>query len=765
MWKLTKIKATNICAFRELDYTIDQGHSTLVFGANLDNDGQGSNGSGKSALIEAIAIGFTGDSLRKVKADEIINDFANEATVVMELANNETGSSLVVERQLSRTGSQSIKILMDGNQVTMPSVNDYNKCVLDTIGISRDDLFSNYILSKHKYSSFLNASDRDKKELINRFSNGSLVDEALSHLGKDITEVKQQLDIEERAVAACQGRVDAVKALVDEASTNFEIRENRKNEIISAHNEAIGKLREKIRLNSQHIAVAKEKIEICETISSQLTLAEESSMGITEAYETILKVFEGSQFKLEKDYAEQANDIAENLQRSIQALEASNVEAEVLNAEYLRLVEAHEDIVTHQQQIEASNKPVIKDLEERINDLNEEIRELNASYDAFCDTLKGHSEHLSQLEVMLAGTITCPNCSHKFLLDGSKSIEETQREAEEVRKLISEATTNRNSTSKRIKDSEKAIRIFRSELSDIAEIKQKLSEMVQESLSRASEIDRKIAVTTRELRIERERRDDLMDKTIKLRTEMFNEAFSAVDLTNSNAQTAVDFLGTEIENSLSSITSYEEAIAEVSSASIDSTLASLQATLDTHSATLEQAIGVRDHSAAILLNLTQQEVRFKEFKTFLANTKINALGTLTNKFLEQFGSDLRLIFSAYTTLRSKKVNEKISLSVVRNGIDCGSFGKMSQGEQCRINLASILALQELTNSNCEDGKGLDLLVLDEILDATDELGLASMFDALNKLNITALIVSHGLTQENYPHKITVKKQNGISTIG
>ena len=53
MWKLRSIYAENLCAFRELDYTPLQGVTTLVFGNNLDNDSQKSNGSGKSALIEA----------------------------------------------------------------------------------------------------------------------------------------------------------------------------------------------------------------------------------------------------------------------------------------------------------------------------------------------------------------------------------------------------------------------------------------------------------------------------------------------------------------------------------------------------------------------------------------------------------------------------------------------------------------------------------------------------------------------------------------
>lgn len=115
-------------------------------------------------------------------------------------------------------------------------------------------------------------------------------------------------------------------------------------------------------------------------------------------------------------------------------------------------------------------------------------------------------------------------------------------------------------------------------------------------------------------------------------------------------------------------------------------------------------------------------------------------------------------------MKSGKVRDKISVSLLRDGVDCGSFEKFSAGERVRVELASILSMNQLTNLNCEDGKGLDLLIADEVLDSADEQGLASVFKALNQTQITSLVVSHGLTNEGYPNKITITKSNGISSI-
>ena len=115
-------------------------------------------------------------------------------------------------------------------------------------------------------------------------------------------------------------------------------------------------------------------------------------------------------------------------------------------------------------------------------------------------------------------------------------------------------------------------------------------------------------------------------------------------------------------------------------------------------------------------------------------------------------------------MKSGKIRDKISISLIRDGVDCGSFDKFSEGEKARVNLANILAMHKLTNVNCAEGRGLDLLVLDEILDATDESWLANIFEALNSLQITSLVVSHGNIAENYPYKLVVNKQNGVSFI-
>ena len=71
--KISKLKIKNFYSFRDtsLDFSHYEG-LTLIKGVNKDNFG--SNGSGKSALLEAVFFGLTGKTVRKSTEVAIINN-------------------------------------------------------------------------------------------------------------------------------------------------------------------------------------------------------------------------------------------------------------------------------------------------------------------------------------------------------------------------------------------------------------------------------------------------------------------------------------------------------------------------------------------------------------------------------------------------------------------------------------------------------------------------------------------------------------------
>lgn len=309
MWHLKSIHAKNLCSFLELDYSPKQGAATLIFGNNLDSDSQNSNGSGKSALIEAIAIGLTGEPLRKVNADEIINDTKDEATIGIVLTNDVLGEQMTVNRRLSRKQPQQIQIVKqsgpydtDTEEINQATVADYNKYILDQIGLSKDDIFGNFILTARKYKSFLASSDKEKKELINRFSNGVMVDQSIEELHVDMEPIEAEMKEADKEVATCTGRVEALGTEIEKAINESAERKASNESRIKNWTELIAQKRADIRTTNDNINKIDESLGRLDDLDAEMQELEKSDRGVKESLQVIANQLKTNDLALTTDY-------------------------------------------------------------------------------------------------------------------------------------------------------------------------------------------------------------------------------------------------------------------------------------------------------------------------------------------------------------------------------------------------------------------------------------------------------------------------------
>lgn len=769
MWKLNNIYAKNLCAFKELDYTLKQEYTTLVFGNNMDNDSQVSNGSGKSALIEAIAIGLTGETLRKIKMDEIINDAENEAIVKLGLNNAELGKSLVISRTISRKSPQAISVEIvdkDGNaeSIVQASVADYNKYVLETLGLSKDDIFSNFILSKHKYSSFLSSSDRDKKDLINRFSNGIMVDESIEVLQHDTEPVAEELTQAELKVAGIKGGIDTLEEQIQNAINKSLENTSTKAQRIEEWTQSIANKRAYIREQKEQITQLEQSLSKLDAVYNRISDLEGSDKSLDDCYENIVALFAPTNLKQISDYREniaKANKKLATLQQSLK-----NTEAEIKqhDKDCAKQKKAHDKLVKEFEKFSVSYDGKLKEVTVRIDNLLASVKALNNANDALNKQYRTISSRIAAIKNILGGVITCPKCKHEFLLDPDADLlllrEELKSKDAELQDIDAEISSNQEKIDVDTANGKK----FREEQNDLIAKKSEWSAKVTESQSNVDSLVRKSSELSCDIASINSQIALVNNLIESARNDMFDEAYDIVDDETNKCENSKKQCETNIANAEGAIESYEESIRDIEHAAENDIVETLKESKAKREKELELAIKDKEQIEQKLAAYRKQEATFIEFKTHLANSKIEALSQMTNEFLEAINSDIRISFSGFTVLKSGKVRDKISISLIRDGVDCGSFDKFSEGEKARVNLANILALHKLTNVNCQDGKGLDLLVLDEILEACDAAGLANMFNALNNLQITSLVVSHGNVAENYPYKLIINKKNDISYI-
>lgn len=773
MWKLKSIEAENLCAFRSLAYTLQQGVTTLIFGNNKDNDSQQSNGAGKSALLECIAVGLTGSPLRKIRTEEIINDAAEQCRIILHLANDASNEELIIARSIPRKGASTVacKLYRGGELVTTDeavqhSVDAYNKYILEKLGITREELLNNFILSKYRYEDFLSSSDKEKKEIINRFSNGILVDEAIARVEEDIEPLsseQQKIDLE---LAGIDGRIEMLQEQIAKEVAAGEERGRNRETRIAELEEAIATKREYIRTHKEALTGIDATIAEVDKADKELQALESSDTSLEECLKAIDAVMTllpdarrtdwNHTLKLKKEDLLLAQSSLENLDASVNHAEAVLKEKydafEKFKVEYTDFVTKYgdkcEEYSTRLQEIDKT----LRNLASRLEELRRKRRVISAGID--------------ELSNKLAGSITCPKCGHEFLVaqpnfDIEAGTKELRLRQQQLSEINSNIEAEQNSSEEAEMQQSKLNSERRTLDSDRSRWEQELSDHERAVCSATSEVER-AEHNRKRAKAEVAAMQDEIDS---IRRKAFDEFFGNIDERNATLSRERRKIVEDIRSAECAIETLQETIREVNEMAAEDLTLSLRKTLEQEKQrsmeTAKRKFEVDDKVRA----LEVQRERFVQFKTYLANTKIEALSRITNEFLIGIGSDIRIRFDGYTVLKSGKVRDKISISLLRDGVDCGSFGKFSAGEAARVNLATILAMQKLVNANCDDEKGLDLLVLDEILEAVDEAGLSSMFDALNALGGTVLVVSHGNVAEGYPHKLVITKENGESSIG
>ena len=771
MWTLIQVYAKNLCAFKLLDYKLLQKHTTLIFGNNMDNDSQGSNGSGKSAMLEAIAIGITGETLRKIKMDEIINDAENEAIVSLLLLNTATGQRLTIQRIISRKAAQVIKVFVCANEtednevcIEQASVADYNKFILETLGLTKEDIFSNFILSKHKYLSFLSSSDREKKEIINRFSNGVIVDESIIALQEDMVPIQELLKQAELSVANHTGRVETLQEQINTAITESTERSQKKAERIANWNKAIADKRNHIREQNILINKANEILDQYDKTDKVLQKLENGKKDAKECFEIISEHFASHTLPLPRNFA--AISIKNKKELEVVAKEYAEVQKQLTQHDKKIVIakDSYGKLLKQYEKFQEDFDKKSTKAEEKINMLLSSVNKLETDNSRLRTQRVQLEADIADLQKQLAGVIVCPKCQHEFTLANDIDINDVKLKLQdrkgESQDILNSIETNERSIAEITAEGRKA----RQEQDRLNNCKIEWSTKITETCTALDELSRGASSLANKMQALQNQMNILQKSIEGVRVNLFDDAYAILDEAIQRQESEIKRAELNINNANGAIQSYEESIHDIENASETDMIETLKANKKKYEKELTLAISQKENVEQKLNSYKEQEATFIEFKTHLANTKIDALSHITNEFLEAIGSDIRIAFSGFTVLKSGKIRDKISISIIRDGVDCGSFDKFSEGEKARVNLANILAMHKLTNINCDDNKGLDLLILDEILEATDEQGLSNIFDALNQLQITSLVVSHGNIAENYPYKTVVNKLNGISFI-
>ena len=787
MWKLKNVYVEGIVSLCEANLNIEQGVATLIFGRNEDNLSQPCNGSGKSSLVEAISFALTGEQLRKVKSiEEIINDNEDSAYVSVHLENDYDNTTFVIRRTISRGTPQLIechKYDADGREIekdktVQPTVLDYNKFILNEIGLSKDDIYNNYILCDNKYESFFDCSDRSKKEIINRFSNGVIVDESIERVQKDMIPVECNLDKANKQVINIKGSISAIENELANVEAKKANAANERDNRIANIEKQILSCREKITEHEERKDKAEKRMATLNRLQNDVSNMECSNMGLIDIYKEIKSMCDEYELGEVSDFVKISEQYKEDLVKLQQRITELQDKLIVVEDDAVVCRKSYNDGMKGYVSQRDSYESLDKKDRLQINELREELDRLDSKLSKIDKEIKEQKAMQSELGVrgvsissMISGAVKCPKCGHEFDVNNNESVDELKERLHVVntkikasKSLIESLNEEYENIDKEAVKKDESINQIEKCIKTRKIMLDSLYDDVHSMLVKVDRAESHVASLKRDLTFSQNDLDRINGKIEVLRNRLFGEITGLLEGRIQNGKGYIEQQVSGIEFERGRLVQCQTLKKELEEAPETDFETSLNESLKKYHKELKGAEKEAKGIQSEYEKLKAQEVYFTMFKSYIARKKIDALSFIINDFLEKIGSDIRLKLEGYTVTKTGKLRDKISVQVMRDGIDCGSYHKFSGGERARLNLACILSLHTLTNSNCEVGKGLDCIIIDELLDKSDEVGMATYCEALNKLKQTSLLITQGGVSEGYPHKLLVTKRQGVSTI-
>lgn len=680
------IEITNFLSIQYAKYEFRKGKPTLIVGQNNTDDGQKSNGVGKSSLVDAISFAIAGDpATRKVKQSELVRFGQKSANVKVRLLNH-NGKALVIDRTIfSGTGSQACSFSIDSSTAESEKLvgqDAKDNWILKEIGISKEDFFTFFMITKEKYNSFLAATDTKKKIIINRFSGAEKIELIKPYVEAEIELWDEEIQIVDIAINTLNGKLEVYKEQLDK---------EREVQDIPAK---VAKLEEQILEIRKEIEVLEEKNRFVrdenDRVNLEITSYNTSSL---ESEATLLD-------KNKESLITQENALSTKittLTKKISAIEQAKA--------------------TERANISTSQRS-----------LNQEMIELQ--------NLK------AQVESQLKGFIECPKCENKFSL--STEVDFTVEEGEEGIKEFEETIIAFEL--ELIQFDNKLKEVDLSRIRDTQKVRQEIKTVEEERnvvTNQMSAIDHKILAKRREI-ADINAKISFCESELKINRNILDQQLRAYN----NYDLEISTLLMEIDNA-------------ESGGSAQTAIEGFETMIKDLEAQKAEKFDLRLEYSAKKSKAEEWPVNFRRFKSFLANQSIQDIQDYSNNYLQRFRSNITIEIGGYKEV-NKKIKEEIDITVLRNGMKEGSYGIFSGGEKGRIDVAVILAIQTLINLNSTEG--LELIVIDEVLESLDSTGIESIMHSLALVDKTVLIVTQN--EVNVPHESTVlcTKTNKITSI-
>lgn len=649
MYRPAILRMKDFQSFAEEEYIFRVGSAFSIEGENVTDDGQKSNGSGKSAFADAIYYLLLGTSSTGKKDGELVRWGQPYAELYLSLEKI-SGGTLEIMRKIysAKSKSAEISIIIDGKDAhdRYSSVMEGNRLILELLGLSADDLRTYFLISRERFVSFFDSPDSAKRNLLARFSS-----------------IDRLITLQE--------------TLKDEQESLARLKEDKDN---------------LIALDEARLSVYREK---------EAEIQKPDIEEMKRSYQERISQIDQETDSIKDQYA----DIEERYRKFREESEVYARAARRL--ERLDYAEA------------------ISRIDSKLESYNEKKRSLIDEGNSIMDEISDLRTESAPLKTAIAGAVKCPSCGFRFNPSSDIDISDARFLLEETEAAVAEI---KKSYEAKIAKARKIIESY--EYKELKSYKDSL-------LNRRGVCNDRIHAHKR------------LASDIQLQASTLNTRLSVLNEQTARLAVERETLKAKIANVESDNSWLEE------KQNVQAKIKSIERTRD------ESKVESEKYEAQIERIVRWRE-RLQQFYIYLTNTALKAIEDRCNMFLQKIGSDLVIRLDGYRTLSTGKIKDNITAQISRGLKEDIGYRSFSGGERGRLVFATILALQDMVNS--ESSEGLDLLIIDEVLDQVDAEGMKMFLRSIQDLNRTIFLISQVRTEADESDILLVRKEKGTSYI-
>lgn len=685
--------------------------TTLIIGKDLDNDsnGMGSNGVGKTTIIEALVYAVYGKSLSNASLPSLVNNINKKNMEVSVTFQKDNIFYRVVRARKSKGGNWikfykkkgSVKFT-DKDEITRDSITNTNEEIEDAVGMPHE-LFCRIVVFSATHVPFLLLPLAQQVKIIEELFSMTVLTEKANILKDNIKDTERSYDILQAKNEQLKGEITRHEEQVFAAEfrvTHWE--ETRK--------EKIQKLTDELKtLSSVNIEKERKSILKIEELTSKLNRLTIEYNNHLNQQNKALKEFDS--------WDTTNKQKIETIERALKKVEGINVDQQQEAYETLRELDSHIEDVTSDCDDSMSN---ITNLEKEIE---KNIHEL---------------EHLQGNK--------CPYCLQEYP-DAKKKISETKKTLKEKEEYKKQCEKDAGNFDKELKTSikernslKKIIKV--DNIKELVDIKGKISQYEAE-LETCKKTVNPFSKSLEELK--KVNVDKIKEQLDKLESQIEKEK-TKVTIDNMDTllsiKNKIDSHKENIANLKSEINPFIEPLDELKNVKL--------AVLDTKKS--DELSKLIKHQKFLRNLLTKKDSFIRK--------------TLLEKNIAYLNGKLKIYLLELGLLHVVEFTHELTARIRLSGREL-DFSRLSHGQQSRVNFALSLAFRDVLEKLHDK---INVCLFDEVLDiGLDAVGVESAAKIIKqkarKEDLSLFIISHKAEIDRaFENMITVQLENGFSSI-